>query len=46
VTLCSQPKSSPFWINLVGRNWPTKGLFRRSQREKRADIPQTDDRAE
>jgi hypothetical protein len=20
VTLCSQPKSSPFWINLVGRN--------------------------
>jgi hypothetical protein len=25
--------------NLVGRNWPTKGLFRQSQREKRADIP-------
>jgi hypothetical protein len=28
VTLCSQPKSSPFWINLVGtwlaREWPVK----------------------
>src|ERR1700724_1402938 len=28
VTLCSQPKSSPFWINLVGtwlaREWPKK----------------------
>src|ERR1700724_3125253 len=45
VTLWSQPKSSPFWINLVGMNWPTKGLFRQSQREKRADIPQTDARA-
>ena len=30
VTLCSQPKSSPFWINLVGtwlaREWPIEDV--------------------